>query len=120
MAIQQFIESVCVQTAVYWAPDGADGYGGKTYKTPIEVPVRWDYKREVVKDDMGREVVSNAQILIPVDVQNGGWLYLGTLNDLNETQFSDPKGLDGTFEIIQFTKVSMPKSLTDFVRMAYV
>lgn len=119
MGIQQFIESVCVQTAVYWAPDGNDGFG-KTYKQPIEVQVRWDIKREIVKDDKGREVVSNAQILIPRDVESGGWLYLGTLNDLGDADFSNPKGLDGTFEIIQFVKVSMPKSTTDFSRMAYV
>jgi len=116
MAIQQFIESVCVQDAVYWAPTGTDGYGSAMFADPVAVKVRWDIEREVIQTKEGEEIVSNAKILIPRDVQEEGYIALGTLADLDSTEFGDPKAYDGAYKILQFTKVSMPKSLTDFVR----
>ena len=67
----------------------------------------------------GQEVVSNAKILLTQDVDVGGYLYLGTLDDL-PYDASDPESIRGTKKIIQFSKVSMPKSLTEFVRTAWI
>lgn len=118
MGINKFIESVCVQDAVYWGNPQPDGYGGYTFDAPVEIKVRWDEKYELIRDKDGKETVSTAQVLLTQDVDYGGYLYLGTLNELS----SDPANpLEvGGWEIKQFSRVYMIKSTTEQVRKAYL
>jgi hypothetical protein len=127
MGIESFIKKVCVQRALYWPEPEPDGFGGILFGEPKEIPVRWDEKTEVVTNSKGDEVVSKAEILLTMDVDEGGWLWLGKMEDLPESvlveqlgEVLDPRKIPNAYRIVRFDKVSMIKSTTEFVRKAYV
>jgi hypothetical protein len=142
----KFIESVCVQWAFYWnSVTGVnDGFGNITYPPPVIVKCRWDGKVQLIKNDKGEEVVSHAEVLVPVDLPVGGVLQLlgegntvtmvaGTPDDIIgddyrilgltvvwETDMPTPESpVDGQ-PIIASVKVPLFRSTTDFVRTVYV
>lgn len=115
MGIETFISKVCVQTAVYWGNPRPDGYGGMIYDSPREIKCRWDIQERIVLGQLGLEYNQDVEILVTEDLQKHGRIWLGSLNDLDsDTQPDDMS--DFVPEIIKFKKVSMPKSLTQFVR----
>lgn len=114
MGVLEFVEKVCVQTAVYWEPTGSDGMGGTTYADPVEVSVRWDGHVEVVKDAQGKEVVSRAKIMSPVNLKEQGVLHLGTLADSPTVHSA------GAYEILQVKETPLFKSTDKIFRMYYV
>lgn len=116
----KFVESVCVQTAVYWGSPEPDGYGGKNYTDPVEIACRWDDVTKVVTTSDGREVVSKASILLTQDVDEGGLLLLGTLDDLDSADEYSPEGLETAREILRFDKTPLFQSATEFVRKAFL
>ncbi len=114
----KFIERLTVQTAVYWGNPVADGYGGYAFDDPVEIFCRWDINRIVVKAPDGSEITSEAQVIVRQDVEVHGRLFLGTLDDLDSSEETDPNNISTIHEINCFVKISMPKSLTDFFRQA--
>jgi hypothetical protein len=127
MGIESFIKTVCVQRALYWPEPVPDGYGGIQFGEPQEIPVRWDEKTEVITDSKGDEVVSKAEIMTTIDLDEGGWLWLGEMDDLPESvkvdqlgEVLDPRKIPGAYKIKRFDKVSMIFSTKEFVRKAYV
>lgn len=121
------------QTAVYWPSPVNDGYGGWTYGTPSEVACRWIDKTKVIQTMKQKELVSQAQVKVAVDLDVNGYLWLGTLVELatflgippiggtdsdtstssslestsgpvNPGGGSDPSVISGAFRIVQFTK----------------
>jgi hypothetical protein len=133
MSIEKFIKKVCVQTAVYWGNPQDDGTGGKTFTDPVELKpplngVRWEETTQVITNSQGREIVSKAQILVCQDLDEEGYLFLGTLEDLDSLDSSgdssggyyNPIEIDGAYEIKRFDKTPMIKSKTTFVRKAYL
>lgn len=113
----KFIDKVCVQTAVYWEASTPDGFGGFTYKDPVEIQCRWDGTSKLIKDDKGTEVVAHAEILVNQDLEIDSLLFLGSLDDLDSSLTHE--GVDA-YPII--TKSSNPlfKSTDEFVRVVYV
>lgn len=129
MGIQKFIESVCVQTAVYWGNPQPDGYGGYEFDDPIEIDCRWEEKQQQVEDKgvikTGEIFVSQAEVLLTRDIDYGSYLYLGTLDDLYDNAESstvtlDPVTITNAFKVHKFEKIPMIKSKTEFVRKAYL
>jgi hypothetical protein len=123
MGIESFIRKMCVQTAVYWGNPQPDGYGKMTYDDPREIFVRWDVKRIVVIGPDAKEINSDVEILTPEDLELQGVLILGTLEALfNSSSGSDedPWAVGEAYEILALEKISMPKSLTQYVRKAYL
>lgn len=118
MGIQKFIESICVQTAVLWSFQQEDGFGNSTFAEPVEIQVRWEEKHELLTDEEGKQFVSRAEIILPIDIKRLDYLYLGTLVEISSE--SDPKQVEGAHEVKTFTKVPMIKSTTVFVRKAYL
>ena len=116
----RFVTSVCVQIAVYWGTPVSDGYGGINFDDSVEIKCRWDGKIQMVKGSDGREVVSKAELLITQDVDEGGYLYLGTLDNLDSGEEDNPITIDGAWEILVFTKNPLFKSSTEFVRQAFL
>lgn len=72
------------QKAVYWPEPVNDGFGGFSYGTPIEVDCRWIEKSELIKDDKGTEVVSQARVKLNFAPEVNGYLWEGTLLELAE------------------------------------
>ena len=141
MSIQKFIEKVCVQTAVYWGDPTPDGYGGKTYSDPVEIPCRWDDTLEVIKDERGEEIICKAKVLVTQDLEEGGMLYLGTLEDLGIvvggnvvigglgtgnivlaglSKMSHPEDVEDAYEITIIKKIPMIRSTSEYVRTVYL
>lgn len=82
MSIENFIKTVCVQTAVLWTGKQADGFGKHQFTEVREIPVRWDDKIKLVIDRDGKEVVSTAQLLVTEDIPLESMVKLTTLLEL--------------------------------------
>jgi hypothetical protein len=100
----RYIERLCNDTAVYWENIGPDGYGGNEYKEPVEIDCRWSDEKELIKSGDGREVISQANLLVVQDLKEGSMVYHGTLSDLDSDQQDSPKKTDA-YQILRFTKV---------------
>ena len=131
MGIQSLLTKHCKQTCVYWGSPLADGEGGFTFATPVELACRWEGKVQIVKDDdaKGGEIESVAVVYVLQDVDEEGYLYLGTLNDLEALEDSsenssggwfNPMVVDGAYKIKQFEKIPALGSTTQFVRRAFL
>ena len=107
------------QMAVYWAPGVPDGYGGATFSEGVEIDCRWADSTEVISDGKGNQMVSKAVVMVAVDLEELGYLYLGTLDDLDSADEDDPVNIDGAFQIKRFDKIPMLKG-TPFLRVAYL
>ena len=102
MGIADFLERLCDQTAVYWGSPQDDGRGGFTFADPIEIQCRWQQNTEVIamagEDRKSREIVSKAQVWILQDVDEEGYLYLGTLDStgaLDSSEEENPAKVTG-------------------------
>jgi len=118
MGVLSFIEKVCVQTAVYWAPAGNSGYGD-SFAAAIEVPCRWDDVSEQIINQNGQEITSEAKLLLTDDVIEGGYMYLGTLDDLDSDP-ADPREVKKAFSIQQVRRTPLFRSTTQFVYEAFL
>ena len=96
------------QTATYWAPstrpDGTgsepDFYKEKEWSSPAELICKWEDKQELFRNDDGEEMRSKAMVYLDEDVLQGGYLYLGGSTE------SDPKAVEGAYEIMSFEVIS--------------
>lgn len=79
------------QTAVLWTVSTTDGYAGRTYAAGVAIIVRWLDKQELFIDSQGREVRSQAVVIVDRAIATGSYLYLGTLASLSAGQQADPK-----------------------------
>jgi len=131
MSLQGFIKKVAVQTAIYWGNPTPDADGNTAWDDPIELKVRWDDTINLVMNAKGQEVASQAVVLVagklevdgtvtPMDLEVGGRMYLGSLDDLDSGQESDPLLAEGTYPIIRFDKNPEFRSTNKFVRQAYL
>ena len=119
--LENVIKKFAVQTVVYWANPTNDGDGNFTYDSPVEILVRWDDKTQVVTDSSGRERTSSAEILTNQEMVEEEFLYNGSLSDFSSGQdLSDPKAIEGAYEIITKTKVPAVRSTDDFVRTYFM
>lgn len=81
------------QTLTYWAPSAEDGYGGKTFSTPITVKGRFEDRRENIYDVHGRLVLSRARFYTATSIESLGYIFLGT------SAIADPRNQAGAEEI---------------------
>jgi hypothetical protein len=125
MSITSFLSKTCVQTAVYWGSPTNDGYGGKTFAAPIEIFCRWEDRNEIFIAANGDEAVSKSVVYVLLDLENEGYLYLGTLDELYDSAESsgvtlDPSEIVGAQIIKRFDKTPALNSTTEFIRKAYL
>jgi len=79
------------QTAVYWASPVPDGRGGNTFTAGVEVDCRWEDKAvRFIDGQSGEEVLSRSRVFLGQDVDLGGYLFLGELDDLTSAAGEDP------------------------------
>ena len=110
------------QTAVYWPLAGAnsggddfDNYGQPQVTTPVEVACRWEDKTEEFLDAQGHQQLSRAVVYVDADLDVGGILMLGDLDDI--TNPDNIKENEGAWEIRRFEKTPNFKA-TEFLRKA--
>lgn len=113
------------ETAVYWGSPANDGYGGFVYAEPVEITCRWEDIHQVVTDAKGNEITSRALVFVDRDVDEEGYLFKGTLEDLYDLADSssgavdDPREFEEAFIIKRFQKIPDLKGLV-FLRKAYL
>jgi len=131
MSIQDNINSMMTQTAVYWGPMIDDGFGGQTFDSeyPKEVNCRWQQRSDLggrVTDKLGAPVNCNAVVYVSEDMAEESWLFFGTLDDIYNLMDSDqdilnPKAIDGAFQIKRFDKSpSMRSNDNSWIRKVYL
>lgn len=118
MAIDTFIEKVCVQPAVLWSYLGPDGFGSASYSAPIQIYCRWEEKQQLKQDDKKQEYLSRAEILIPQIYlfKTLDFLYLGNM----ENGMTNPRNVENAYVIRSVEKIPMIFSTTIFVTKAFV
>jgi hypothetical protein len=127
MSIVDTIRKNCVQTAVYWAPLGEDGYGSKIFADPYEIACRWENKEQWIRLDDGNQISSRAIVYVLQVVETEGVLCLGTLDDLNMDDSNDssaawdnPLIIDGAYTIKKFEASPVLGSTTEFAYKAWL
>lgn len=124
--IENVVKLFTKQKCVYWGNPVSDGNSGYTFNAPIEIDCRWDDKQEVKTGYYGNKFASQAQVLVNIDLSRRGYLYNGTLAQLqaeataNGYDISNPREFPTAFIIEQFEKIPMVFSSTDFVRTAFL
>ena len=125
MSITSFLTRTCKQVAVYWGSPVNDGYGGKTFADPVEIFCRWEDKNEIFVAPNGDEAVSKSVVYVLQDLDQEGYLYLGTLDDLLESGGEStgelvPSEIEGAQIIKRFDKTPALGSTTEFLRKVYL
>jgi len=119
------IKRQCKQVCVYWGSPTEDGFGGKTFADPVEIYCRWEDMHQIVTDAKGAEVTSRALVFVLQDVDEEGYLYLGTLDDLYDDAESsagaidNPASIEGAYIIKRFQKTPDLKGI-GYLRKAYL
>lgn len=131
--IESFLKKVCVQPAVYWGNPVPDGMGGCTFAAPVEIKVRWASKvstphstyNKSEQVDSRTEVTKDAtEVLCTQDLDIGGFLWLGSLQELTDFLYPTPAHtrsplfIDNAMKITNFSKTPLLFSKTKFVRTA--
>jgi hypothetical protein len=106
------------QDALYWGSPSASGWGGSDWDDPVEIKCRWELRQEVFRNAQGDEVHSQAIVYLSQDLDIGGYLRLGDLDDIS-SDTETPDEVDGAFEIRGFAKIPNVKG-TKFVRKAWL
>lgn len=119
MSTPSFVSKQLNQTMVYWPSPVNDGYGGKTFGVPVEVPARCEYRIERAINAMGNEVLSKAFVYLEQEVEEGAFLYLGSLSDIDADGLVNPSTVKGSMIVLTFLKIPRLASATEFIYKAY-
>ena len=65
---------------------------------------RWEDTQKKFVNAAGEEEVSKAVIYLGQDVDLGGWVWLGDIDDVSSADQDDPENLAGAHEIRAFNK----------------
>ena len=107
------------QNAVYWAPSlsGPDSHGQPQYEPPVQLKVRWEDTNELYVAVTGEQQTSRAKVYVGQDVEPGGVIMLGALEDV--TDIDRPKSNSNAWEIRSFAKTPNMK-VTEYLRTVFV
>ena len=128
--IEKVAKRFCVQTAVYWGSPQNDGFGSFLFADPIEIKCRWEDKAEVNIGWLSTGypsnlILSKASVMVLQDLDLQGYLYLGTIEELEEkysdsSYLSKPFDIQGAYIIHRFDKIPMVRKTDEFVRIAWL
>lgn len=108
------------QDIVYWGSPTYTVSGGKTFAAPVEIKGRWEDKQRLFMTALKTEQISSAFVYLGQDVDIGGYLFLGKLEDISsDIDDTKPELVAGAHEILSLNKT--PNILaTDFEREVIV
>lgn len=127
MGIITTLERQYKQDCVYWGNPQNDGEGGFTFDEPVELKCRWEETKQVVSDAKGNMIASRAVVFTKQDLDEEGYLFLGTLEDVydlvgesSEGGCDDPASVEGAYIIKRFQKTPALGSTTEFLRSSFL
>lgn len=115
--LENLIDRIAVQKAVYWSSPTPDGYGGYTFDDPVELDVRWRNVNKVIATAKDEQYVCKAEVIVKQDVDVGGYICLGSLDEIDSS--ADPYSV-GAYEIVRFDKIPALHRTDEFIRRAYL
>jgi len=118
MGAPAWVKRLLNQTLVYWGNPVSDGYNGWTFDDPIEILGRCEYANDMVLTEKGDEVVSKAHVYLDATIQEGGYLYLGELADLDSAPI--PSTVNGSMRIIAQATIPALINSTETLTKAYL
>jgi len=118
MSTPAFILRNLRQTLVYWANPVSDGFNGFTYDDPVEIKGRCEFTKELVLDKQGEESMSQARVFLAQEVQEGEYLYLGTLATIDSAPVPDTT--EGSMRVLIGVKTPRLGSITEFEYKAFL
>jgi hypothetical protein len=99
--IAQVLTLFCVDTMLYWAPQGQNQEGKWLYNNPpLAVAVRWEDKERERIGKEGRLITGRSYVLTGVVLLSGGLVWHGTIAQLQAITPGIPTVLQGAREII--------------------
>lgn len=99
----------------FWGSPTPNGFGGFTFAAPVGCKGRWEDKQELFIDPAGEQLMSSAVAYPAIDVEIGGYLFLGT------SAGADPTVVGGARRIQQYAKSpSMRARADEFERKAWL
>lgn len=107
------------QAAVWWSKGSnlPDDFGATQFSEPVEIKCRWDVSRAQVLRSDGQTLLSEAQVFVDRDMQEGDVLWLGELVDVVDAVVPLKNPL--AFAVQKFEKIGNIRQ-TKFVRLAYL
>lgn len=120
MTTPHFIWKHLHQDMVYWGNPQDDGEGGFTFDAPVELTGRCEFMQEIVITDDGEEKVSQAFAYLTQDVDEGGYVYLGTLEDSSLSSDPLPSNTEDSMRIIMSRPIPMLDDPRKFLYRAYL
>lgn len=101
-------DSLYNQIITYWKPGVRDIYGKVSFDPPITLKGRWSDKSELFSDFLGQEIRSRSVVHVSIDVELGGYLYLGISSD------PDPTSISNAYEIRAVERIpNIPANFTN-------
>lgn len=115
------IRRMLKQRVLYWGTPVSNTEGGFTFAAASELRARWEDRQVEYFDAAGARKLSQSVVYVEADVAVGGFLRLGTEDDLESGQdvSTSPYDIDGAFRIGGFDKLPDIRARR-FVRIAYL
>lgn len=104
--------------AVYWEPGTAGDNGRLMFKPPVSLKVFWTEGSVEVATPDKTAVLAKAEIMTSIDTAVGGYLALGTLEDVEHP--TDPLRNKETFRIIATAKQHPIREGKPILRRAWI
>jgi len=105
MTTPGFISKQLNQILVYWGNPKQKGTGGFTYDDPVEIKGRVEIKTQLVVSLGGEAKLSKANVLVRQVVDEGSYLYLGSLDDSDFGLDQLPNSTEGAMQVLAFEKI---------------
>jgi len=93
------------ETIVYWTPPTRDSRNNYVFSAPQEIKVSFAEKSEKYIDSLGEERVSNSIVRTDLSLQANGYIYLGSLLDLSDSEKANPVTCKNAFPIRKVMRV---------------
>lgn len=109
------------QKAVYWAISSRDDNNVITYEDGVEIACRWEDNNEKFSNPVGEVIVSRATVYVGTDLEIGGLLWKGKLEDvpnIDDSGFA-PADLSDEYEIRGRGEIPNLRA-TQFVRKVWL
>lgn len=112
----KIIKKMMKWKATYWPPVDVDEHGDPILGDPVEIKCRWEDCNELYLNPDGEQKVSSAKVYVDRDLELGGRLFNGELDEAPADPREDPRPK----EISKFDKLPVFKKNGKYLRTAWV
>ena len=106
------------QKAMYWAAASTfDNYGEQELGSPVEINVRWEYKRQELTDAQGNTIAVDAIVAVDRTVAVGSVMWLGTQKAYNALSTSPTRYYVYSFKAIPDVKNRATRKTVQLIKL---